>query len=154
MAWTMINLEGAIIDRAEGWFDFLEWNKTPDGTNSYCGGPIADALLTLEYTVTDLSQPADADLSSVSSDKYLALLEVADFYMHEKILSNIGKYSDVKVGQREERMAQMADSLEKLVNKKEAAIREKYQLFYGVPSLAKVNLNFQTKGDDSAPTAS
>lgn len=154
MAWTMVNLEQAVIDRAEGYFDFLTWNKTADGTNSFCAGPIRDAILFLEYSVTTLSQPADADLALIAAADTLKVLEVADLIMHQTILSSLATYVDIQVAQRDEKLSQIAERLEMQIYSKEKALQKKYGLWYGIPQAVKIDYNFMQKNDDPAPTNS
>ncbi len=152
MTWTMSVLEEAIIDRAEGWFDFLTWNKTADGTNTYAAGPIRDALLMLEYAVTSYAQPVDADLALVATSDNLKLLEFADLVMHLTIHSSVSQFVDIQVAQRDEKLSQMAQRLEMQIFSKEKAIQSKYGLYYARPVSVKLNHNMQTKADDPDPT--
>ena len=151
--WTMQSMESALGAKTRELFVILDWDYESSGTNGHFAGPIRDALLLLEYSVADLSQPVDADLSSVATTDSLKLLEVAETFLLEQLYNNLLALSDIQVGLRDEKFGQISEKLGKRLMDRRQAMQEKYGLFYGVPVAGHIGLNFQTKGNDEYPTS-
>ena len=81
--------------------------------------PIASALLQLGVTPTDISNVADADLSSVAVADYAKLLDLAELRTLENILSNYSKV-DVKAGAVEAQLDDFGQRLERTIARKRA----------------------------------
>lgn len=83
-----------------------------DGTNGDLNDSIGFAIRTLGYTVTDITDVADADLTGIATTEIDDLLDLTEYRALETI---IGNYDDVDltVGPRSEKFSQTVAQVEK-----------------------------------------
>lgn len=98
---------------------------TVDGTNADFNGPIGRAVRDVGYTVTSLVLVADADIAQVGVSEYDEFLDAATLHTLEAILGNLDDV-DITVGPRKEALSQLAEQVERKIER----LREAMALAY------------------------
>jgi hypothetical protein len=145
MSLTRSQVETILVKRAGKRMAFVEMdNTTVDGTNEDLADPISTALLAMDITPADISDPADSDLEDVDNPN--EFLDRAELRLLENILGNSDAV-DITEGPRSERYSQFMTLLETAIARKKKQVEDDYGELEGL-STGLVSHNFQTKGDD------
>lgn len=144
MTITRSQVESALVARCGKRMALVEFAVTTGGDNADLNDPIATALLGMGLSVADISNPDATDLAAVENME--ELLDRAELRLMENILGNLDTV-DITVGQRSERLSQIAASIETAIERKRTAVENKYG-DSGALTPGLVTLNFASKGDD------
>lgn len=90
---------------------------------------ISYALIALNHTVADITNPTDSELSAVTD--YNHFLDRVELNLLETLQNRLSIYSDVSVGPRSEKLGQISTSLAKIVETKRKALDDKYGVSFG-----------------------
>jgi hypothetical protein len=146
MALTRTQVEKVMIRRAGKSLAFVSLDGTTnDGTNEDLADPIASTLQAMGYTVADITNPTDAELAGVTAVNQF--LDRCELRVLETVLGNMDMVS-FSTGPRSENLSDFTGKLEKTIAEKRDFIQREYGVSLGSLSTGKINLNFQTKGDD------
>lgn len=109
MAITRANAEAILIGRlgtlmTEAGLD----GTTVDGTNADLNDPFASALRSMGYTVADITNVSDVDLSALAEEDYNEFLDRAELRVLESIEGNY-VLVDITAGPRSEKLSQLLD---------------------------------------------
>jgi hypothetical protein len=115
------------------------------GANADLNDPIGYALRKLGYTVASITAVADTDLDDVATDDHDKLLDVAELRTLETILGNLDDV-DLRVGPRDEAFNQLADRLEKAIERKRTYLVREYG-FGAELEEGLITLAFQEQND-------
>lgn len=145
MALTRIQAEKTLLARAGKRMAFVEMDSTTiDGTNPDVVDPISTALMAMDITPADISNPVDSDLETVSIPEFL---DRAELRLLENILGNADAV-DISEGPRSESFGQFVSALETAIARKQDKIDAEYGGSLGSLSAGKITLNFTKKGND------
>ena len=144
MTITLAAIEKTLIRRCGSKMAIVEMDGTTvDGTNQDIVDPVITAMIDMGYTLSDLSEVSDDDLSSVVPDsKYNELVDRAELRLLQNIAGNqVGV--DITVGPRKESLSQLSQYLEKQIDR----VSERNKKLYGdglMPLTAgKISLGYQ-----------
>lgn len=146
MALTRSQLETVLVRRLGPWLTYVSLDTTITGSNPALADPIAMALLSAGYTVANITNPANTDLSTVPATDYNKLLDLAELRTLETILQAFTDF-DTKGLNYEDRDDQLGQRIEKAIQRKRALVQSKYGLEAAVPQTGTIDLNFQQQND-------
>lgn len=147
MALTRANTEGILVARCGPLLNAAGMAITVVGTNASLNDPIGRAVRDVGYTVTDITNVADADVAHVSADSYDEYLDYATLHALESILGNYDDV-DITVGPRDERLSQTIAQIERKIARLMKHIAAAYG--YGIPAVTPgvITLKIAEHGDD------
>lgn len=148
MALTRSQLETVLVRRLGPWLTYVSLDTTIIGNNPDLADPIAQALLSAGYTVSNIVNPANADLTAVPSTDYPKLLDIAELRALETILQAFTDF-DTKGLNYEDRDDQLGQRIESAIQRKRTLVQTKYGLETVAPQAGTIDLNFQTKNDNT-----
>jgi hypothetical protein len=105
---------------------------TISGSNADLNDPICDALLTLGYSVTNITAVVDADVAQVTAAKTKRFLALAELRALENILGNLDLVN-IRVGPRAEELHQLAEQVETAIERKKTELKRITALSGGAP---------------------
>jgi hypothetical protein len=115
---------------------------TVDGTNPDVVDPVITAMIDMGYTLSDLSDVSDTDLSSIPDSRYNELVDRAELRLLQNIAGN-QVCVDITVGPRKESLSQLSQYVEKQIDR----VSERNKKLYGddlMPLTAgKISLGYQ-----------
>ena len=150
MTITRANAEVILIKRIGGLFTDLGLDGTTvDGTNADLNDPIAWALQTLGYGVTDITNVSDTDLSALETSNYNSFFDLAEYRCLQTALSAASYLVTITVGPRSEQLNHIADTLGKMIDRKWKAIQEMYGIGLGTFTTSTLEMDFARHGDDT-----
>jgi hypothetical protein len=148
MAITRANVEVILIRRCGGLLTAAGLDGTTvTGTNVDLNDPIGYGIRFVGGAVTAITLVADADLSGISADDYDALLDAAEVRALESVLGNLDDVN-IKVGQLEEDRSDLAERVQKTLERKRTQLERTYGLGVSTLEAGMMTLDFATKGDD------
>ena len=149
MALTRANVELILIRRAGNLLTAAGLDGTTvDGTNVDLNDPIGYGIRNVGGTVTDVTSVADADLAGISTDDYDALFDYAEYRLLQNIAGNLDSV-DIRVGPQEQKLSQLADFLDRRLNRLKAKLEDEYGLGYATIEIGYTDQNFQQQLDET-----
>lgn len=126
MTITRPNVETVLISRTGPLLTKAGLDGTTiTGTNPDLNDAIGWALRQTDYTVTDIGNVSNADLASVVTADIDKLLDFAELRVLKNILGNISAV-DVKLGPRSESLSQLANQIEKKIDRLVKGLQSAY----------------------------
>ena len=151
MPLTRANAEAELVSRGRKWLELAELATTSSGSNADLAGPIAYGLRGLGVTLSNPTNPADADLAGLASSSYDQLYDAAEVRMLENALSNLGAtLVDQTMGVETLRLSQARASLETLLERKLALLQSRYGIGLSTLTGGTINLDFAERLDEFA----
>lgn len=148
MTVTRANIESVLIRRVGRLLTAAGLDGTTiNGTNADLNDPISSALRVLNYTVSSIASVTDTDLLPVTDAHINYLLDVAELRTLESILGNLDLV-DIRVGPRSESLSQLADQVQKAIERKTRHITRMYGVGLGGLVAGKIALSFQQDADE------
>ena len=142
MTLTRANVEVMLISRVGKLFDLISLDGTTvDGTNVDLNDPIASALLRLDYAVASIVLVSDADIASVSTDDYQAVLDLAELRALENWLGN-NTLVNFRLGPRSESFSDLLKTTEARVARLKEFIPVRYGLEETSLSMGRLHYDF------------
>ncbi len=120
--------------------------ETDSGANDDLNDPIGCALRAMGYSVRNIAQVSDSDLSGVSIEEYDELFDRAELRTLENIAGNLDLV-DISIGPRRESLAQLSSQVERAIERLQARINTLYG-DSGEFEAGAISLDFQAKDDD------
>ena len=112
-----------------------------DGTNKDLNDPIGYAVRMCDGTVSDYTTIANADLLTVASTDYDKLLDIAELRLLDSIASNLDDV-DLVVGQRSEKLNQLALNLQAIMERKANRVEKSYGIGAPIVGTGAIVLDF------------
>lgn len=150
MALTIVQVETILIRRVGTLFTAVGLDGTTiDGDNDDLVDPVGTSIRNLGDTVTTITDIVDADLAGIVEADYDELFDVAELRALQNAHSAATTLIDTKLGPRDEKLSNMANTLAKLIEMKQKQVEELYG--YGLQSLeVGINsLDFAEHNEDS-----
>ncbi len=122
-----------------------DMSTTFDGTNPEFADPISWALLELEYSVTDITQPATADIAQVADNEINYYLAVCEWRTCKNIIGNLDD-TDEKLGPTGMWSSQFAKQMERYLKNLEKHLITEYG--WGPTMLSTGTLRIVTVQED------
>jgi hypothetical protein len=113
---------------------------TVDGTNASLNDPIGKAVRYLGYTVTNPVLVSDADVAQVTDDETDQFLDIATYYTLNNVLGNLDDV-EIRVGPRSEKYQQLAEQLERKLERMKKQLENEYGFGYTTPQPGYITLN-------------
>jgi len=113
---TRAQLEQLLVNAHKGWMGVASMSITYGGSNVDLNDPIARALLDADYTVANIMSVTSAEVVAVAVGDVMKVVEFARIHLLETILGNLTGV-DTTVGPRSERLSQLADRVQALLDK-------------------------------------
>lgn len=123
---TRAAVEAVLVARCAGILPLAGMAVTFDGSNADLADPIGFSLRRLGYDAA-LSGPTDDELAAVEAVDVNALLDIAELRVLETWLSRYARV-DIEVGDRSEKLSQIADNVRRRAERLRRAIEESYNL--------------------------
>jgi hypothetical protein len=121
--------------------------ETSTGSNADLNSPLAAGLLTLGYTVADISNVSSAEVGAVEATLVRAFLDVAELRALENTLGNLDVV-DLTVGPRKESLSQLSRQVQARIKDLRNYIQVEHNIGSGLLAMGNLDLNFAAKGDD------
>lgn len=115
--------------------------STITGNNNDLNDPIGYALRRLGQSVADISNVTDADLSGVADTDIDKLLDLAETRTLGNILGNLDDV-DITLGPRRESLNQLAELLEKRLERLQKKIEREYGIGLGSFESGVISMDF------------
>lgn len=126
MALTRANVEVILISRLSNLLTEAGLDGTTnDGTNTDLNDPIGWAIRQADGSVDDFTLVDDTDVARVGSGDYDKLLDLAEYRTLENISGNLDEV-DIKSGPFEQKYSQLADRVEKRLERVRAHLEKTY----------------------------
>ena len=145
MTITRANAEAELVSRASKKMVLVGMAVTTAGSNASLQSPLSTALRKMDLTAS--SPVTDVDLSALDDDQIDEFYDRAELRLLENILGNID-LTDIRVGERQESLGQLATQLEKAIDAKTKKLEKEYGAGVGSIETGVISLNFQQKGED------
>jgi hypothetical protein len=129
---TRAGIETVVVNRLSPLMLKAAMAVTYAGANADLNDPIGWALRQAGYSVTDPATVADADVATVTADKLDEVLDLAEYRALETVLGRLDDV-DTTLGPRSERLSQLADQVEKKLERLQKRLEKDYG--YGVGPL-------------------
>ena len=143
MSLTRANAEVVLISRAGNLMTAAGLDGvTVDGTNSDLNDPIGYGIRKVGGTVADVTNVADSDLTSISSDDYDEFFDYSEYRLLQNIAGNLDDV-DIRVGPQEQKLSQLADFLDRRIERLKSKLEAEYGLGYATITAGYIDLNFQ-----------
>jgi hypothetical protein len=113
---------------------------TVDGTNADLNGPIGHSIRDLGYAVADATSVADADVAQVTDAQTDEYLDVATYYTLAAVLGNLDDV-DIRVGPRSEKLNQLAEQVERLMDRMRERLEDAYGHGFSVVATGYIQLD-------------
>ena len=120
---------------------------TQSGANPAVVDPLVTALLKMGYTPASAAAVTDADLAKVETERLPELLERAELRLLENIAGNLDDV-DITLGPRREALNQLAQLVERAIDRLTARLAKEYGAGLGSLSAGAISLDFAEKFDD------
>ena len=133
MALTRANVEFLIEARTGPLLTAAGMAVTVVGTNVDLNDPIARAVRALGHAVASAVLVADADVAAVTDAETDEFLDFCELFTLENILGNLDDV-DIKVGPRSEALNQLAEKVERKIERKMKSMERLYG--YGMQEVA------------------
>ena len=150
MALTIVQTETMLLKRVATLFTAVGLDGTTvSGSNTDLAGPIGYSIRNLGGSVTTITVIVDADLASIGESDYDELFDVAELRALQNAYSAATTLIDTKIGPRDEKLSNIANTLAKMVEGRQKDVESKYQI--GLPSLEAgvLELDFAEHNEDS-----
>lgn len=126
------NAEAILIRRCGTVLDAAGLDGTTvNGSNADLNDPLWYALDRLSYSVADISEVANADITAVVSDDFAPFLDLAELRALETAQSAATALVDFSVGPRRESLSQFAERLAKTIETKRQQLLKDYGDLFG-----------------------
>lgn len=127
MALTIIQVETMLIRRVGTLFTAVGLDGTTvDGNNPDLVDPVGTSIRNLGGSVTTITDVVDADLAGIAESDYGQLLDVAELRALQSAHSAATTLIDTKVGPRDEKLSNIANTLAKLIDQAQEQTEELY----------------------------
>lgn len=128
--YTRAHVEYFLVDRCGALLTFVgKDGTTVDGTNVDLVDAIGGAIRKLAGSVTDPTNVVDADVQTVESSSFDALIDVAELRLYYSIRGNLTT-TDVTAGPFSEKYSDIGDYLDDQIK----ALEDKIEAEYGIGS--------------------
>lgn len=126
MALTRGNVEGILVKRIGKWLTAAGLDGTTnDGTNDDLNDAIGRAVRALGFTVADVTDVADANVSVIAASDYDKLFDLAELRALETCLTNYDKVN-LSLGPRSESFDQLRNGMIQAIKLKREQIANDY----------------------------
>jgi len=125
--YTRAQVETVLVSRTGKWLTLVGKATTIVGTNADLNDAIGTAVRLLEGTVANPSLVADADIQTVDSDSYDALLDISELRVLYSIRGNL-TVVDVVSGPFEETFSDIGDYIDDQIK----ALEDRIENLYGL----------------------
>jgi hypothetical protein len=123
--------------------------QSNDGTNADLNDPIASAVMSLGYTVSDISNVASSDLSSLDASENLAFLDLAEYRALESINGHIIGMK-ISVGPITEDYGDLIEQIDERLKRLKTKIESEHSVGFGSTlEIGVIDMNFQARSDDT-----
>jgi len=150
MSLSRANIESILIRRCGRMLTACGLDGTTiNGSNADLNDPIAWAIKQLGGSVAARTSVADSDIATVAAEDEEALLDLAELRTLESALTNLDA-TDIRVGDREEKLDQLSKRLESTIARKRSQIQRDHGLGLGTLSAGVLTLGFQQHNNESS----
>ena len=141
MTLTRANVETILVQRCGAYMEAAGMVVTIVGTNANLNDPIGYAIRLCDGSVADYVSVANADLLTVDADYYDKLLDIAELRLLDSISTNLDDV-DIIVGPRSEKLNQLAQNLQAIMERKAKRAEKAYGLDAPVIGSGAIYLDF------------
>ena len=150
MALTIVQVETILIRRVGVLLTAVGLDGTTiDGTNVDLNDPVGTSIRNLGGSVTTITNVIDADLAGIAAADYDQLLDVAELRVLQSAHSAATTLIDTKIGPRDEKLSNMANTLAKRIEQAQEQVEDLYG--YGLRPLESglLELDFAEHDQDN-----
>lgn len=147
--YTRVQVETMLVSRTSRLLAIVGKATTTAGSNVDLNDAIGVAVRVLGGTVTDPVTVADADIQTVDSDKFDALLDIAELRVLYSIRGNL-TLTDVVSGPFEDTFSDIGDYLDDQIKALEDRIENLYGIGGAESEVGVITLNIASHNEDIA----
>ena len=150
MALTIVQVETILIRRVGVLLTAVGLDGTSiDGDNDDLVDPVVASIRNLGGSVTTITDVVDADLASIGESDYDELFDVAELRALQSAHSAATTLIDTKIGPRDEKLSNMANTLAKRIEQAQEQVEDLYG--YGLRPLESglLELDFAEHDQDN-----
>lgn len=125
MTLTRANAETELVARAKKKMELVGLAVTMLGVNADLDGPLSTAFRKVGHVPASPVTVTDADLANLSDDEIDEYFDRAELRLLENIHRNFD-LNDIKSGQQEEKLSQLAQQIQKDIELLTARIKDEY----------------------------
>jgi len=126
--YTRVHVETMLTNRCGALLTFVSKDGTTvDGSNTDLNDAIGSAIRRLGGTVSDPTSVSDADVQTVSSDLFDALVDVAELRLYYSIRGNL-TVTDITAGPFTEKYSDIGDYLDDQIK----ALEDRIEMEHGI----------------------
>ena len=147
MALTRANVEAILVQRCGAYMEAAGYVVTIVGSNANLNDPIGYAIRMCDGTVGDYVLVTDADLLTIDADDYDKLLDIAEIRVLDSISTNLDDV-DIVVGPRSEKLNQLAQNLQAILDRKAKRVEKVHGLDAPLVGTGAIVLDFAEHNED------